>query len=444
MEKSIFKNFSRYVSLNILGMVSISCYILTDTYFISKALGHQGLAALDLSTPMYSFIYAVALMLAIGGSTRYSILKAKKDTIRANRVYSICINVGLITGILFAMIGIFFSNSLGVLLGADIEILPMTEIYLRTILCFSPFFILNDIILSFVRNDNNPNLPMIAILLGSFFNIVLDYIFIFYFDMGMFGAAFATGLAPIISLVVLASYFIRAKNHFKYIPFKFNWSYLKDISTLGLSAFVNEISAAIVIITFNLVILNLEGNYGLASYAIIANIDLVVFAVFNGLAEGIQPIISKSHGLNDDFVLKKTLKYALLTSLGLALLIYFALNFNAESIIRAFNEEENIKIAIIGKAGLKIYFIGYFFAGINITLTMFLTATEKARLAFLLSVLRGCIVIVPMVLVLSCLWKMTGVWLSFVLAELFVTVIAIFIMGVKSRQIIKLKFENNS
>ncbi|HPT77395.1 MAG TPA: MATE family efflux transporter, partial [Defluviitaleaceae bacterium] len=142
MEKSIFKNFSRYVSLNILGMVSISCYILTDTYFISKALGHQGLAALDLSTPMYSFIYAVALMLAIGGSTRYSILKAKKDTIRANRVYSICINVGLITGILFAMIGIFFSNSLGVLLGADIEILPMTEIYLRTILCFSPFFIL--------------------------------------------------------------------------------------------------------------------------------------------------------------------------------------------------------------------------------------------------------------------------------------------------------------
>lgn len=444
MEKSIFKNFSRYVSLNILGMVSISCYILTDTYFISKALGHQGLAALDLSTPMYSFIYAVALMLAIGGSTRYSILKAKKDTIRANRVYSICINVGLITGILFAMIGIFFSNSLGVLLGADIEILPMTEIYLRTILCFSPFFILNDIILSFVRNDNNPNLPMIAILSGSFFNIVLDYIFIFYFDMGMFGAAFATGLAPIISLVVLASYFIRAKNHFKYIPFKLNWSYLKDISTLGLSAFVNEISAAIVIITFNLVILNLEGNYGLASYAIIANIDLVVFAVFNGLAEGIQPIISKSHGLNDDFVLKKTLKYALLTSLGLALLIYFALNFNAESIIRAFNEEENIKIAIIGKAGLKIYFIGYFFAGINITLTMFLTATEKARLAFLLSVLRGCIVIVPMVLVLSCLWKMTGVWLSFVLAELFVTVIAIFIMGVKSRQIIKLKFENNS
>ena len=119
MEKSILNRFLKYVSLNILGMVSISCYILADTFFISKSLGARGLPALNLSIPIYSIVYGVGLMLGIGGSTRYSILKTKNEDLEANRVYSICVKTALLIGIVFAVIGLFFSSSLAIVFGAD-------------------------------------------------------------------------------------------------------------------------------------------------------------------------------------------------------------------------------------------------------------------------------------------------------------------------------------
>lgn len=209
---------------------------------------------------------------------------------------------------------------MGCLLGANHETLGMTESYLKTIL-FLQFFLLNNIMISFVRNDNNPKLSMIAMLTGSLSNILLDYIFMFPLKMGMFGAAFATCLAPVISLGVLSIHFIRKNNGFHYIRYIFQISCLIDISALGLSAFINEISSAVVLIIFNLVILNLEGNIGLASYGIVANIALVGLAIFTGLAQGIQPIISQAYGLNDK-VLLKILKYAIVTAIVLAVLVY--------------------------------------------------------------------------------------------------------------------------
>ena len=162
---------------------------------------------------------------------------------------------------------------------------------------WNTFFILNNIMLAFVRNDNNPNLSMIAMLVGSFSNIVFDYVFMFPFGMGMFGAAFATGLAPIISLVTISVHFVKRKNKFKYINTRIIKSTASDIVKLGLSAFITEVSSAVVLITFNLVILNIKGNLG------VANIALVGIAVFTGIAQGIQPLISNSYGLknNEEF-----------------------------------------------------------------------------------------------------------------------------------------------
>ena len=111
---------------------------------------------------------------------------------------------------------------------------------------------------------------MIAMLTGSFSNIILDYIFMFPLGMGMFGAAFATSLAPIISICILLSHFIKKKNKFVIIKNKMVWTTIPDIFSLGSSAFIIEISSAIVLITFNLVILGLEGNLGVAAYGIVA------------------------------------------------------------------------------------------------------------------------------------------------------------------------------
>lgn len=425
MEKSILKNFTKYVSLNVLGMIGLSCYILADTFFISKALGATGIAALNFSIPVYSVMHGIGLMIGIGGATRYSIVKSQHQDQRANSIFSHCMGLGLLIGMLFVLIGIIGPKFLAVVLGADATTLPLTKTYLTTMLCFAPFFIINNVVLAFVRNDHNPNLPMIAMLVGSFSNIILDYIFMFPLKMGMFGAAFATGLAPIISISVLSIHFIKGENNFKFVRSKVCWSSIWDIFSLGLSSFITEVSSAVVLITFNLVILNLEGNLGVASYGIIANIALVGISIFTGIAQGIQPLISKAYGMSNNTVLEKIIKFALVTSLVIAVAIYFGVYFTSDGIIRIFNSEQNLKIAQLTKTGLRIYFIGFFFAGINIIISTYLSAIEQARNAFIISILRGCVVIVPSVLLLSRLWEMTGIWLAFVFTELIVTMIAI-------------------
>jgi putative MATE family efflux protein len=425
MENNILKNFTKYVGLNILGMIGLSCYILADTFFISKALGATGVAALNFSISIYSVIHGTGLMIGVGGATRYSILKYQNQDKKANEVYSTCISLGILLGAVFGIIGVFGSTSLALLLGADIVTLPLTKTYLTTILCFAPFFIINNILLAFVRNDNNPNLSMIAMLTGSFSNIALDYIFLFPLGLGMFGAAFATGIAPIISIGILSVHFIKGKNHFRLIKNRLRMSSIFNILNLGLSAFIAEVSSAIVLITFNLVILKLEGNIGVASYGVVANLALVGVSIFIGIAQGIQPLVSKGYGTNDYVVLKKVMKYALITSLGIASFIYFMVFYNTDHIVGIFNSEQNLKVAQIAKTGIRIYFLGFFFAGINIIMAVYFSAIESVKDAFIISITRGCIVIVPMVLILSSIFKITGIWLAFVLTECVVTIITL-------------------
>ncbi|NLM44059.1 MAG: MATE family efflux transporter [Clostridiales bacterium] len=431
MGKPMLRNFAKYVSLNILGMLGLSCYILADTFFVAKVLGANGLAALNLSISIYSVIHGIGLMIGIGGATRFSILKSQNKDKEAYVVFSTSVKSGIMIGLILVIIGLTGSRHLALALGANTFTLPLTNTYLITILSFAPFFIVNSIILAFVRNDNNPNLSMIAMLTGSFSNIILDYIFMFPLGMGMFGAAFATSLAPIISICILLSHFIKKKNKFVIIKNKMVWTTIPDIFSLGSSAFIIEISSAIVLITFNLVILGLEGNLGVAAYGIVANLALVVIAVFTGLAQGIQPLTSKYYGLKKYNMVRKVLKYALCTSALLAITIYLGIFLCSDTIVGFFNSENNASITYMAEIGLKIYFLGFFFAGTNIVIAMFFSSTEDAKNGFIISISRGMIIIVPLVIVLSKIWNMKGVWLAFVFTELIVTIMAIYLLTAK-------------
>jgi putative MATE family efflux protein len=437
MEQSVLRSFTKYVSLNILGMIGLSCYILADTFFVSKALGATGLAALNFSISIYSLIHGAGLMIGIGGATRYSILKHQNESKRMNTVFTTGLKLGILIGALFAIIGFVGTEPLAALLGADAVTLPLTKAYLSTILCFAPFFILNNIVLAFVRNDNNPKLSMIAMLTGSISNIILDYVFMFPLGMGMFGAAFATGLAPVISLGILSLHFLRGKSSLRWVSSRIRGEAVRDILGLGLAAFITEVSSAIVLITFNLIILKLEGNLGVASYGIVANIALVGISVFTGIAQGIQPLISKAYGAGNGLTIKKLLRYAVFTSLAIAAAIYFVVFFCSDQMINVFNSEQNAVIAILAKEGLRIYFIGFFFAGINIIVCMYLSAAENAMNAFVVSVARGCAVLVPMVFLLSRIWGMTGVWLAFVTTEGLVSVLGMILVFAKKGRIEK-------
>ena len=308
-KNSIFREFFRYVGLNVLGMIGLSCYILADTYFVSKALGTSGLAALNLAISVYSVINATGLMMGAGGGTRFSIFMFQGHENEARRVYTRTVGLALAAGGVFLLAGLFCAPAIAALLGADADTMDKTTAYLRVILCFAPCFIMNNTLLAFVRNDGNPRLSMTAMLTGSLANIVLDYLFMFPFSMGMSGAAIATGLAPVISMGVLFLHLFSKKSTLSIL--RCRWSLREAISILspGVSSFITELSSGIVLMVFNLVILSLAGNIGVAAYGIVANLALVVAAVFTGIAQGLQPLASRSYGAGDGNALKLVFRY---------------------------------------------------------------------------------------------------------------------------------------
>lgn len=414
---SEFRSFSKYVTLNILGMIGLSCYILADTFYIARGLGANGLAALNLAIPLYSVVYSVGIMIGIGGATRYSICRAQGDLKRADTVFTHMAGTALAAGILFSLAGLFFSGSLSRLMGADEQTFALTSVYLQVVLGFSPFFILNQVFLAMVRNDGNPNLAMAGMLIGSLSNIVLDYLFIFPLGMGMFGAALATGFAPVISMLILSRHLIQKKNQFHLRRCRPEPRLVGDIACLGLSSFVTELSSGIVLIVFNLVILKLAGNTGLAAYGIIANLSLVAQSVFTGIAQGIQPLLSRHYGFGQNGSVRRIRRYAFTLSLFLSLALYLAVVLLRSPLTAAFNSGGDQLLASYAKQGMVLYFPGFFFAGINILLAACFSAVDQAGRAFFLSVTRGCALIIPIVFLLSSFLGLRGVWLSFPCAE---------------------------
>ena len=430
MEKNIvLKFFVKYVTLNVMGMIGFSCYILADTYFISKGMGVDGLTALNLAIPLYTFINGTGLMIGIGGGSRYAVLRAKRENDKADSIFTYSIQIGILIGLFFFIIGIFLGDKISYLLGADNITFKIKITYHKTIIIFATIFILNNIFLAFVRNDGDPKLAMGGMLLGSFSNIVLDYVFIFLLKLGMFGAAFATGLAPVISMCVLSLYLIKKRNQFHLKKEKLNISKVLELCGTGASSFITEISSGIVLIVFNAVILKLEGNIGVAAYGVVANLALVVIAIFTGIAQGVQPLVSKSYGSKDKEQLYYILRYSIILSIIVAISVYTAVFFSDTTLVSIFNKENNKKLFTLAVNGLHIYFTGFLFAGINIILSVFFSSMEHSKTGFIISITRGFVAIVPAVLVLSYIFGMTGVWLSFPIAEIFASFSVIYFIN---------------
>lgn len=424
---SVNSKFTKYVSQNIMGMIGISLYILADTFFISVAEGANGIAALNLVLPVYSVIYALGAMIGVGSAIRFKILRARGEE-SAEYYFSNAMVLALVLSIPFMIVGGIFPSKLIGILGGDATIVSVGAPYTRIFMLFTPFFIWNSICNAFVRNDGAPTLAMTATLSSSLFNIVMDYVLMFPLGMGMAGAALATAISPILGILICCIHFFSKRNTISLKLYKFSFKRMWEACQLGVSAFVGEMSSGVITMVFNILLLDIAGNIGVAAYGVVANISLVATSVFNGIAQGSQPLFSEFYGNRDKQSVKNVLRLGITTAFVLAGLILTFIVVFADPIVGVFNSEGNQKLATYAVVGLKLYFIGFIFAGFNIVGTGYLSAVEEVKWAFVASMLRGFVAIVACAVILAVLFGMTGVWLAFPVAEFLtgiVTVIAI-------------------
>lgn len=428
---NLTKQFFKYVSQNILGLLGTSCYILADTYFIAQAAGTDGVTLLNLCLPIYNLIFAFGSMIGLGAATRYAILRAQGDA-RAQRYFSNAIFSVCILAVPFMLVGIFRPDGLLRLMGGDADIVALGMNYARIFLMFTPFFMCNYVVASFVRNDGDPSLAMVATLSGSLFNVVFDYIFIFPMGLGLPGAALATAISPILSIAVCSAHFIKKSNTITFVRKAPSVRLLAQSCQLGISGFVGELSSGVTTTVFNFLLLRLAGNVAVAAYGVVANFALVATAIFNGVAQGAQPLVSQCYGKNEMAGARKLLLLGCGTALGLAALLYGVVFGYTDALTALFNSENSALMAEFAHSGMRIYFVGYFFAGCNIVAAGYLGAVNRPAEASITSLCRGMVAIVVCSLVLSALFGMNGVWAAFPVSEAITLALTVFLLKRKA------------
>ena len=366
---NITKQFFRYVSQNIFGLLGTSCYILADTYFIAQAAGTDGVTLLNLCLPVYNVIFAIGALMGLGAATRYAILRAQGDD-RAQRYFSNAIFFACLASVPFILVGAFCPGALLRLMGGDAGIVAL----------------------------------------------------------GLAGAALATAVSPIISITVCSRHFFKKENNLQFVWQRPSAKLLGQSCQLGVSGFVGELSSGVTTTVFNFLLLGLAGNVAVAAYGVVANFALVATAIFNGVAQGAQPLVSHCYGKDDKAGARKLLVLSSGTALALAAVLYGAVFGMTDTFVGWFNSENSAQMAQMAHTGMRLYFIGYFFAGFNIVAAGYLSATNRPVEASLTSICRGMVAIVGCSVALSALFGMTGVWAAFPAAELLTAVLTVFLL----------------
>lgn len=418
------KLFFKYVSQNVLGMLGISLYILADTFFISRSVGADGITALNLVLPLYSLIYAIGAMIGVGSAIRYKIDSGRQEA-GAENYFTNALVFATLIGLIFAITGLLIPDKIVKFLGGDAQIVATGTSYTRIFMLFAPCFMWNHICNAFVRNDDAPSTAMAATLLSSLFNIVMDYVLMFPLGLSMAGAALATAFSPVVGVLICCLHFRSAKSTVALHRIRPSFSKLLYCCQVGISAFVGEISSGVITIAFNMIILGLTGNLGVAAYGVVANTALVAVSMFNGISQGAQPLISDFYSRHDWKQVRHVLKMAVASSLAMAAVVIAMIYLWSTPIANVFNKEKDPVLTAYAVDGLRLYFLGFLFAGINIVGTGVLSAVESAKWAFGASILRGFVAILCCAFVFSYLFGMRGVWLAFPGAELLTMIVTV-------------------
>ena len=382
---------------------------------------------LNLCLPIYNFIFAFGSMIGLGSATRYAILKAQNDE-RAHRYFSNGLMCAILIAVPFMLVGVLSGCGAPVdgrrcsHCGAGPAVYPASSCCSRRSSCATTSF------RPLPGNDGDPSLAMVATLSGSLFNVVFDYIFIFPMGWGLPGAALATAISPVISISICSLHFRKPTNGVQFVRQRPSVRLLLQSCQLGISGFVGEMSSAVTTTVFNLLLLRLAGNVAVAAYGVVANFALVATAIFNGVSQGAQPLVSQCYGKRDRAGVRKLLGLGSGTALALAAALYLVVFGFTDALVAIFNSENSALMARYAFTGMRIYFIGYLFAGFNIVSSGYLSAVNRPTEASITSISRGVVAIVACSLVLSALFGMNGVWAAFPASEAMTVALTLFLL----------------
>ncbi len=394
-----WKTFLNYVIPSVSAMVLFSAYTIVDGIFIAKGVGELALAGVNITLPFINVLSGIAILLSMGTSTLCGFALGQNKHKKAEKIFTQTVVTIVAVSALITVLVFFFSTPIATFLGAGEQTLPYSTTYLHVISLFSVCFILSYCLEVMVKIDGAPQLAVIGAGISFLMNIVLDYLFIMRFGMGVFGAALATGLAQLGSLIFFLTYFLSKKANLHFSRFRFRFSTLRRILPLGVADCSIELMLGFLTLIYNHVILSLLGERYLPIYAVIAYVSLVVNMILQGIAQGMMPLLSLAEGKEDHTSIRLYFRKGLITVLAAGILVTLFCELAPSTIASVLLESESTLLADTS-AAIQRYALSFLPAGFTILLAGYFAGRGKGGLSSMISLGRGFLLLPAPLLVI--------------------------------------------
>lgn len=439
MKISIFEHFTykkllKFTFPSIIMMIFTSIYGVVDGFFVSNFVGKTPFAAVNFIMPFLMILGAVGFMFGTGGSALISKTMGEGEPQKAKQLFSLLVYVSAICGVVIAVLGILFLRPVATLLGAEGEMLDNCVLYGRIILAALPAFILQYAFQSLFVTAGKPQLGLAVTVAAGVANMVLDWLLVAVFSLGLPGAAIATAVSQCIGGLVPLIYFGRENTSLlRLVKTKFDGKALLKTCTNGSSELMSNISMSIVSMLYNAQLLRYAGENGVAAYGVLMYVNMIFLATFIGYSVGTAPVIGYHYGAKTQGELKSLLQKSLVIIGIFSVLMLAGGQLLAKPLSVLFVGYDQTLLALTMR-GFAIYSFSFLFAGIAIFGSSFFTALNNGLVSALISFLRTLVFQVAAVLIFPLIWKIDGIWISIVAAELMAALTtALFLLGKRKK-----------
>lgn len=435
----IGKLLIKYSVPAIIGMLVTALYNVVDRMFIGHIpnVGSLAITGVGVTMPISTIILAFSMLIGAGATAQISIKLGQGKKEDASSVIGNAITLGIIVSLIITVLGLIFRNYILHKFGASEGTLPYAKAYIDIILIGTVFNVIGFIMSNTIRSDGSPRLSATIMVIGCLTNIVLDWLLIFGFNLGIQGAAIATTISQMLTAVIGLGYYISGKSNigFKKESLKLNKKIVIAIVSIGVAPFSMQIAASLIQVISNNALKTYGSDLAIGAMTTISSVSLMCLMPIFGLNQGAQPIIGYNYGAKKE----KRYKEAYLLSLKIATVIltvaFIVVQLFPTVIIGFFNKDP--ELMSISIKGIRMYLLTLPIIGIAITGSNFMQSIGKAKESMVISLLRQVILLIPLMLILPRFWGVDGIWIAQPISDIIATIVTAILLIKQFRKVEK-------
>lgn len=409
------KEIFHYILPSAGGLCVTYLYNIVDGIFVGRGVGALALAAVNITVPFITTLVAISTLFAMGGSTVIAIRLGRGDKKGANDAFMTALVLTFLLSVLLLIVGMALPGQIALLCGSSEAVLPLAREYLFYYTAFAIPFLLSNCLAIFVRNDGAPGLAFWGMCAGAAANIFLDWLFIFPMQMGIMGAAVASGLGQVLSFVILISHFIRKKGELRIKRYSPSLALTKKICNRGVPECFSQLNTPVTAFCYNWVLAGTLGDMGVATFSVLSFIYSLANAILSGVAQGMQPLWGHAFGKKDETELRTDFRAGMKINLAASVVIYVILAVFRVPVVTLFNNEPEL-VAMASKA-LPVFAVSFVFMAVNLIFTAYYYSTKQTWKSNIIAVSRGIVIKAAAIFLVPVVFGTSWVWASAAVAE---------------------------